>query len=64
MKLRSTEVGRTYETGVGVLQDKQEAFKWYLKAAYQGDKMAERKLGRFYEDLVIHRRIGLQRTNG
>lgn len=38
-----------YETGKGVQQDFNKAFKWYLKAAEQGNAIAQNKLGELYE---------------
>lgn len=44
------KVAEAYETGVGVLQDKQAAFTWFRKAAYHGHKFAQAKVGlRFYQ---------------
>jgi len=37
-------VGECYEHGTGVKRNKQEAIKWYQKAAKQGDKFSENKL--------------------
>ena len=38
-----------YEMGEGVPQDYQEAAKWYLKAAAQGNTRAQFFVGRLYE---------------
>lgn len=38
-------LGRAYYTGEGVAQDKQEAFKWYRKAAECGDAEAQNIIG-------------------
>ena len=37
-------LGEMHEQGLGTKQDVDEAFKWYAKAAEQGDPMAKRKL--------------------
>lgn len=37
-------LGEMHEQGLGTKQDADEAFKWYTKAAEQGDPMAKRKL--------------------
>ena len=37
-------LGEMHEQGLGTRQDADEAFKWYAKAAEQGDPMAKRKL--------------------
>ena len=37
-----------YENGHGVTQDSKQAFDWYLKAALQGDAMAEYTIGKMY----------------
>lgn len=37
-------LGEMHEQGLGTKQDIDEAFKWYAKAAEQGDAMAKRKL--------------------
>ena len=37
-----------YETGQGVPRDYEQAFNWYLKAAKQGDPMAEYVIGTMY----------------
>ncbi len=37
-------LGEMYEQGLGTAQNLDEAFKWYAKAAEQGDVMAKRKL--------------------
>ncbi|WP_096360071.1 tetratricopeptide repeat protein [Sulfuricaulis limicola] len=37
-------LGEMHEQGLGTRQDVDEAFKWYAKAAEQGDAMAKRKL--------------------
>ena len=36
--------GEMYEQGLGTAQNFKEAFKWYAKAAEQGDTLAKRKL--------------------
>lgn len=41
-------VGNCYLYGVGVLQDDEEAIKWYKKAANQGDAFAQCSLGDYY----------------
>ncbi|MBQ0066723.1 MAG: sel1 repeat family protein [Phascolarctobacterium sp.] len=38
-----------YELGIGVEHDKEEAFKWYRKAAEKGDPEAQYNLGLMYE---------------
>ena len=38
-----------YDTGKGVPQDFNEAFKWYRKAAEHGNARAQNKLGELYE---------------
>jgi TPR repeat protein len=37
-------LGEMYEQGLGTTQNLDEAFKWYAKAADQGDALAKRKL--------------------
>ena len=37
-------LGESYEYGEGVMKDYEEAVKWYLKAAKQGDEEAQQKL--------------------
>lgn len=37
-------LGEMHEQGLGTRQDADEAFKWYVKAADQGDPLAKRKL--------------------
>ena len=37
-------LGEMHEQGLGTRQDVNEAFKWYAKAAEQGDSLAKRKL--------------------
>lgn len=37
-------LGEMHEQGLGTRQDVDEAFKWYAKAAEQGDSLAKRKL--------------------
>lgn len=37
-------LGEMHENGLGTRQNVDEAFKWYAKAAEQGDPMAKRKL--------------------
>lgn len=37
-------LGEMHEQGLGTKQDVDEAFKWYAKAAEQGDPLAQRKL--------------------
>ena len=37
-------LGEMHEQGLGTKQDVDEAFKWYTKAAEQGDPLAQRKL--------------------
>ena len=37
-------VGKCYENGIGVKRNKQEAIKWYRKAAGQGNQYANRRL--------------------
>jgi TPR repeat protein len=37
-------LGEMYEQGLGTTQNFDEAFKWYAKAADQGDALAKRKL--------------------
>lgn len=37
-------LGEMHEQGLGTKQDVDEAFKWYAKAAEQGDALAKRKL--------------------
>jgi hypothetical protein len=41
-------LGRAYEGGKGVIQDRSEAAKWYRKAAVQGNADAQYHLGRLY----------------
>ena len=42
-------LGEMHEQGLGTKQDIDEAFKWYTKAAEQGDPLAKRKLARRQE---------------
>jgi uncharacterized protein len=42
-----------YTKGIAVSQDMDEAFKWYSRAADQGDTDAEFNLGLFYEKGII-----------
>jgi TPR repeat protein len=37
-----------YQTGRGVRRDSQEAVKWFIRAARQGDKTAQHNLGLHY----------------
>lgn len=37
-------LGEMYEKGIGTIQNINAAFKWYAKAAGQGDSWAKRKL--------------------
>lgn len=37
-------LGEMHENGLGTKQDVDEAFKWYVKAADQGDALAKRKI--------------------
>jgi TPR repeat protein len=37
-------LGEMHEQGLGTRQDVDEAFKWYVKAAEQGDPLAQRKI--------------------
>ncbi len=37
-----------YNNGQGVPQDQPEAFKWYLKAAEQGNALGQNNLGEMY----------------
>ena len=39
-------MGVCYELGIGVKKDKQEAVKWYRKAAEQGNSSAKNNLRR------------------
>lgn len=43
-------IGYCLFNGKGVLKNKQEAFKWYLKSAEQGDATAQFIVGHFYYD--------------
>ena len=42
------QLAEAYQTGVGTLQDKEEAFKWYLNAANKGERLAQAKVGALY----------------
>jgi hypothetical protein len=42
-------IGYMYNKGRGVSKDSAEAFKWYLKAAEQGNAAAQYALGLLYE---------------
>lgn len=44
-------LGEMHEQGLGTKQDVDEAFKWYAKAAEQGDPLAKRKLAHRQEIL-------------
>ncbi len=39
-------LGYMYESGDGVIKDKEEAIKWYKKSAEQGNKDAKKALNR------------------
>ncbi len=43
-------MGSAYLRGLGVLQDSQQAAAWFFKAAKQGDKLSQAKLGLLYQD--------------
>lgn len=38
------QVGYFYEKGVGVMESKEKAKEWYLKAIAKGDRTAEKRL--------------------
>jgi len=42
-----------YQTGRGVEQNQQEAVKWFVRAARQGDKTAQHNLGLHYAALEL-----------
>ena len=42
-------IGYFYEKGFAVKKDVNEAFKWYLRAANQGDLYAQSQLGTYYQ---------------
>ncbi|MDA8015046.1 MAG: sel1 repeat family protein [Gammaproteobacteria bacterium] len=42
-------MGKAYFYGHGVATNKQEAVRWWLKAAEQGDAVAQRQLGASYQ---------------
>jgi TPR repeat protein len=44
-------IGRCYEGGIGVLQDKYEAVKWYKKAAQGGFKYAAERAKKLQDEL-------------
>jgi TPR repeat protein len=44
-------LGLCYQTGRGVEQDTQQAVKWFIRAARQGDKTAQHNLGLHYSAL-------------
>ncbi|HHY84273.1 MAG TPA: sel1 repeat family protein [Verrucomicrobia bacterium] len=44
-------LGLCYQTGRGVPQNQQEAVKWFLRAARQGDKTAQHNLAVHYANL-------------
>lgn len=44
------DLGFMYANGRGVLKDDSEAYRWYLKAANQGNPIAQCNLGRAYEE--------------
>lgn len=41
-------LGEIYENGLGIIQDYEEAAKWYRKAAEQGNVNAQCMLGYIY----------------
>ena len=49
MQMRSLNLGWMYANGEGVEQDKEEAVKWYRKAAEQGNADAQNTLGVMYD---------------
>jgi len=46
-------LGLCYQTGRGVEQNQQEAVKWFIRAARQGDKTAQHNLGLHYASQEI-----------
>jgi TPR repeat protein len=52
-------LGEMHEQGLGTKQDVDEAFKWYAKAAEQGDVLAKRKLSMRKE---IEQEINAEKT--
>lgn len=49
-KYTSTEMGEKYYYGRGVPQNYDEAFKWFLKAAEEGDSNAQVLVGYMYQE--------------
>ena len=43
-----SDVAYMYEKGIGVEQDYEKAFEWYLKAGYKGDKFKYTTIGDCY----------------
>lgn len=43
-------LGKIYDEGHGVTQDRAEASQWYIKAASSGDREAQERLGYIYRD--------------
>src|SRR5581483_5332248 len=41
-----------YETGAGVMMDKEEAMKWYQKSAEQGYARAQCNYGRMFKEIM------------
>ena len=46
-------LGLCYQTGRGVEQSQQEAVRWFIRAARQGDKTAQHNLGLHYAALEL-----------
>ncbi|OHB32811.1 MAG: hypothetical protein A2X79_04160 [Desulfuromonadaceae bacterium GWB2_53_15] len=44
------KLGTMYDNALGVEEDKQEALKWYLKAANQGLDAAQHRIGEMYDN--------------
>lgn len=50
MSLAQNEMGKCYEYGHGVVEDKTKAFEWYMKAAEQNCAEAQYNIGRYYDN--------------
>ena len=46
------DLGNMYVRGQGVVQDSEQAFKWFTKSAEQGNQYAQGSLGMMYDNGV------------
>ena len=56
---RQTNLGLLYENGWGVLQDDEQAYLWYTRAAHQGDVEAQTSVA-----LMLAKGLGTRRNSG